>query len=152
MKSEKTGPLSRGIRNNNPLNIRVGNKWLGEVMVKTDKDFEQFTDVKYGIRAAILILWRYVNKHRLRTVYDIIKRWAPPEENSTWNYQTAVNQLISKKLGYRYWGDVSWDKGCIYLLLWAMCKIESYYELEWAMFEEAWDLAAQTNPRVNAGL
>ena len=152
MKSEKTGPLSRGIRNNNPLNIRVGNKWLGEVMVKTDKDFEQFTDVKYGIRAAILILYRYVYKSGLHTIRDILHRWAPPVENNTKAYEQAVRKFIGKLMepdkDVIYWGDIEWSRGDIYYLLYGMCKVESNYTLKWDTFAEAWDLAEKTNPKI----
>ena len=40
--------IPRGIRNNNPLNIRVGNNWKGEVSQPTDHTFEQFTEMKWG--------------------------------------------------------------------------------------------------------
>mgnify|MGYP007032335315 CR=1 FL=1 len=39
-------PLPRGIRNNNPLNIRIGNVWLGEVQSPDDPEFEQFVSMK----------------------------------------------------------------------------------------------------------
>ena len=34
--------LPRGIRNNNPLNIRKGCNWKGERHPQTDKAFEEF--------------------------------------------------------------------------------------------------------------
>ena len=47
----------RGIRNNNPLNIRrsPGQTWQGECPVQTDKAFVQFRSMKWGIRAAFII-------------------------------------------------------------------------------------------------
>ena len=45
--------LSRGLRNNNPLNIRhSADKWEGTRIVQTDKSFVQFTSMAYGYRAA----------------------------------------------------------------------------------------------------
>ena len=44
----------RGIRNNNPLNIRInGTKWEGLCPVQTDKSFFQFRTMAHGYRAAI---------------------------------------------------------------------------------------------------
>ncbi|HAS8492972.1 TPA: structural protein, partial [Vibrio vulnificus] len=41
----------RGIRNNNPLNIRKGNDWQGESILNTDSEFEVFKHHKFGFRA-----------------------------------------------------------------------------------------------------
>ena len=47
--------LPRGIRNNNPLNIRLNpeNRWQGRVSPKHNSDgaFEQFQDPIMGLRA-----------------------------------------------------------------------------------------------------
>lgn len=83
----------RGIRNNNPLNIRVGNSWLGEVEHPTDKDFEQFKEMRYGIRAGFILLKRYIKRYHLTTITDIISRWAPPIENKTAAYIANVSKL-----------------------------------------------------------
>ena len=52
--------IPRGIRNNNPLNLRVGNNWKGEVSQPTDHTFEQFTEMKWGVRAAFIVLRNYI--------------------------------------------------------------------------------------------
>ena len=72
---------SRGIRNCNPLNIRIGNDWVGERQENTDGVFEQFTDMRFGIRAAFIILRNYITKYRIKTIQGIIQRWAPEVEN-----------------------------------------------------------------------
>lgn len=82
----------RGIRNNNPLNIRIGNTWLGEVPNPTDSDFEQFVHVKYGLRAGFCILRRYIRRYKRNTVRKIVTAWAPSTENNTERYI----QLVSK--------------------------------------------------------
>mgnify|MGYP003533551919 FL=1 len=47
---------SRGIRNNNPLNIRLSaDKWQGMREEQTDKAFVQFKSMAYGYRAAWII-------------------------------------------------------------------------------------------------
>lgn len=80
----------RGIRNNNPLNIRIGNTWLGEVPKPTDSDFEQFVSVEYGLRAAFMILRRYIRRYGRNTPARIIRAWAPSTENNTRRYIDAV--------------------------------------------------------------
>ncbi|HCM8924045.1 TPA: structural protein [Salmonella enterica subsp. enterica serovar Paratyphi B] len=82
----------RGIRNNNPGNIRWGDDWKGLVpkSQRTDKDFCQFTTPEYGIRAMIVILRNYQRKHGLNTISGIINRWAPTNENNTQAYINSV--------------------------------------------------------------
>lgn len=79
----------RGIRNNNPLNIRFnsGNTWLGKVYEdeKKDKEFEEFQAMKYGYRAAAFLIHRYIEGGK-DTVEAIINKWAPPSENQTGKY------------------------------------------------------------------
>ena len=89
-----TSNVSRGIRNNNPGNIRWGDEWQGLVpkAQRTDKSFCQFVKPEYGIRAMIIILRNYQRKHGLNTVTGIIKRWAPPNENNTQAYINSVVQ------------------------------------------------------------
>lgn len=80
----------RGIRNNNPLNIRIGNTWLGEVPNPTDSDFEQFVHLKYGLRAGFCILRRYIRRYKRNTVRKIVTAWAPSTENNTERYIQLV--------------------------------------------------------------
>ena len=80
----------RGIRNNNPLNIRKGCKWKGLRPTQTDKEFCQFTWMVYGIRAGFITLRTYICKHKCNTIEKIISRWAPRKENDTAAYIRAV--------------------------------------------------------------
>ena len=82
--------LPRGIRNNNPLNIRIGNNWQGEVSKPTDKQFEQFVSMEYGVRAAFIIIRNYIKRYKLNTIEKICSRWAPSSENNTSNYIKTV--------------------------------------------------------------
>lgn len=86
-------PIPRGIRNNNPLNIRIGNVWLGEVKESTDNEFEQFVSMFYGLRAGFILLRRYINRYHLTTIPLIISRWAPQSENHTVAYVDTVCRL-----------------------------------------------------------
>lgn len=83
---------ARGIRNNNPGNIRWGDEWKGLVPEnqRTDKSFCQFKSAEYGIRAMIIILRNYQRKHGLSTISGIINRWAPTNENDTQSYINSV--------------------------------------------------------------
>lgn len=82
----------RGIRNQNPGNVRWGDPWQGLVPEKqrTDPAFCQFVSAAYGIRALARTLITYQDKYNLRTIRQIIGRWAPPNENNTNAYVRAV--------------------------------------------------------------
>lgn len=81
----------RGIRNNNPGNIRQGStRWDGESEVDLDPEFEEFETPEMGIRAMARILTNYQTRHGLSTLRQIIERWAPPAENNTGAYVGAV--------------------------------------------------------------
>ncbi len=87
--------LPRGIRNNNPLNIRRSkDQWQGLRAQQTDSQFCQFETLVYGWRAAFVLLTRtYYHKYRLYTIRMIINKWAPPNENLTATYIQNVSRL-----------------------------------------------------------
>ena len=87
--------LPRGIRNNNPLNIRRSkNQWQGMRREQTDPAFCQFETLDWGWRAAFKLLTRtYYHQYRLYTIRTIISRWAPPNENNTRVYIENVSRL-----------------------------------------------------------
>jgi hypothetical protein len=84
------GMKPRGVRNNNPGNIRLGAKWLGLSKKQTDREFCQFDSPVYGLRALMKLISNYQKKYHLDTVREIISRWAPPNENDTNSYIKAV--------------------------------------------------------------
>lgn len=90
------GPFAmtpRGIRNNNPGNIRHGpSRWLGMREVQTDAEFVQFTSPEWGIRAMGIILRNYRELHDLHTMAAMLRRWAPPSENDTEAYIASVSR------------------------------------------------------------
>jgi hypothetical protein len=88
---------ARSLRNNNPLNIRrTADVWLGQSDKQKDQQFVQFTEMKYGWRAAFMLLTRtYYHKYRLYTIRKIIERWAPPGENNTGTYIDRVANLMN---------------------------------------------------------
>lgn len=82
----------RGIRNYNPGNIRhvQGTRWQGMSANQNDTAFVQFTGPQWGIRALARTLITYQDKHGLRTIRQVIGRWAPPNENNTEAYIRQV--------------------------------------------------------------
>lgn len=83
--------LPRGLRNNNPGNIRISkDKWKGLRAEQTDGTFFQFIAPMWGYRALIRTLYNYHRLHGCRTIADYIKRWAPANENHTSGYISAV--------------------------------------------------------------
>ena len=87
---------ARGIRNNNPLNIRrSADKWQGLKAQQEDREFFQFSEMKYGWRAAFRLLCHtYYGKYKLKTIRALITRWAPPKENNTEAYIRRVTDRI----------------------------------------------------------
>ena len=79
----------RGLRNNNPLNIRHNaDVFKGEIK-GNDKSFKTFSTMAYGYRAAFVTLATYLTRD-LNTIEKIISRWAPPSENNTQSYIATV--------------------------------------------------------------
>lgn len=103
--------MKRGTRNNNPGNIKYSSlNWRGKVPKSANTDarnrdgnptFEQFQSMEYGIRALYRLLVTYVNKYGLRSVSEIIDRYAPPGENSETarqNYKSFVTSESGTEL------------------------------------------------------
>lgn len=89
------------MRNNNPLNIRYVkcNEWKGRVpeAEKKDKQFEEFTDILFGLRAAFKLLRTYIEKYQCDTVAKIISKWAPFNENRT----DVYIDVVCKRTGFK---------------------------------------------------
>ena len=83
--------MSRGLRNCNPGNIRQSKgRYKGEVRPSRDPAFKQFESLAWGYRAIFVLLDTYRTRHGLRTIAQMITRWAPPSENRTDAYIRAV--------------------------------------------------------------
>lgn len=84
---------ARGLKNNNPGNIRINNiRYEGEIVPSTDKEFKQFHSMGHGYRAIFMLLYTYQKKYGLSTIEQFICRYAPPIENDTNNYIKNVVQ------------------------------------------------------------
>lgn len=135
--------LPRGIRNNNPLNIRKSPEhWIGKLH-GADPDFELFSSMLYGIRAAFVCVRTYIKRFRslciTPTVSQIIARWAPSSENNTRAYITAVcrhsDGILTPNSEIRFE-----DKETVVLLLWSMSFVENGVDLPFVDFEEAYEM------------
>ena len=123
----------RGIRNNNPLNIRRNprNRWRGLRKEQTDKSFCQFTEMKWGLRAAIRLMENYIRRGA-QTPRQIISRWAPPSENNTSGYITQACQRagLDPDFPVLFWADLR-------KLIKAMSWIESRFQPADELLDEA---------------
>lgn len=138
MQTRKQKILPRGLRNNNPLNIRIGNTWLGEREHPTDNEFEEFVSLAYGIRAAFIILRRYIRRYRLDTVRLIVDRWAPKTENETEKYI----QFVCKDTGLMPDTALKYDdKETMCKLVEAMAFVECGQRIEVSEIVKGYSLA-----------
>jgi len=84
--------MSRGLRNNNPCNIRLaGDRFQGEKAASRDAEFKEFYSIDYGYRAVFVMLATYMAKG-YNTIEKIINRWAPSNENDTKAYIRTVER------------------------------------------------------------
>ena len=149
--------MKRGLRNNNPLNIRhSADKWQGARINQTDKSFVQFESMAYGYRAAWKVLDTYclTFKKELKayTVRNIIERWAPPNENDTEAYIRTLtmltglggNESIPRPKRYKRFAELERTA----LLLAGMTCIEcgiGMHEVDRDAIWEGYDLAFDNN-------
>lgn len=131
----------RGLRNNNPGNIRNSQRtdWLGEVdeASKNDKSFEEFETIAYGYRALIKLLQNYRKLHGCQTMADFIKRWAPETENNTSAYIKRV--CTEMQVPTTYVPDVN-DKTTMCAFAAAISQVENGVLAVMADVESGWDL------------
>ena len=135
--------LPRGIRNNNPLNIRLSwrNKWKGQIPPspsptgegRGEAAFCQFESLEWGIRAAFCLLRTYKKKYNLNCIADIIMRWAPPNENQTAQYIRNVCRWTGIG-GMQRLTEADWP-----ILIQAMARQETGVELSNPLIERAFE-------------
>lgn len=129
--------IPRGIRNNNPLNIRRGTNWIGLSKHQTDPAFCQFDSITYGLRAGLIIIRTYMQRYSLNTIHGIVSRWAPPSENDTDAYVKSVASMMKMHALQKF--DFG-DRGRIVALVSAMCKVETGITIDQKLIESAYDL------------
>lgn len=87
--------LPRGLENNNPGNLVLTSiNWQGKIpnAQNTDGHFEQFTQLRWGLRAMIRDIMNDISEGT-NTLRSLINEYAPPHENDTENYINFVSNL-----------------------------------------------------------
>lgn len=131
--------MTRGIRNNNPGNIvKSGTAWAGKVPheLNEDRRFEKFETMHHGVLAVIRLLWTYYSKRGLRSVHDIMARYAPSHENDTSGYV----RWVSRQVGIHPKATLSWTEKRVKPLVTAILRKESGYKLTDEDWSKAWAL------------
>lgn len=79
----------RGLRNNNPGNLRKTDvQWEGKA-TGADPEFESFSSPEAGIRA-LAVNAQHIQNDGAQTPMDVISKWAPASENDTGAYAKSV--------------------------------------------------------------
>ena len=134
--------VPRGIRNNNPLNIRKGNNWKGERHPQTDPAFEEFETMVMGIRAGFKLLRNYITGYNgkvkpINTIHKIVHRWAPMTENATGRYI----DFVSKDAGIAPHAVIRYeDRKSMVAIVDAMIFVECGQRVSRDVIQSAYDL------------
>lgn len=138
MKKGRTEMETRGVRNCNPCNIRPGSAWVGMRPVQSDKGFVQFTEMKWGVRAAFKLLRNYSMLYGANSIDKIVKRWAPASDGN--NVEAYINHMTSHTGLGRFEMLLPYERNKYKKIVKAMAIIESKYEIPNSMLDEAWRL------------
>lgn len=129
--------MSRGLRNNNPGNIRRSSaRYKGEVRPSRDEEFKEFETVVYGYRAMFVLLDTYRKRYGLNTLRTMLMRYAPPTEN----YTTSYIDFVSRRTGIG--ADTPLDtrhRRDMVPIVAAMSEIENGIAANWEDVEAGWE-------------
>lgn len=152
---------TRGIRNNNPANIKRGSQWKGLSPVQSDKVFCQFVSMEYGVRALVCLLRTYFYKYKLKSIKSIISRFCP--DNTAKSYidflvvfmrrhmknMAEMDGVTPSQKSILYTASDSFDENtdmclfftrrtpsvyCFFLIV-GICWVESRYSLDNVVYE-----------------
>lgn len=144
--------MTRGERNNNPLNIRKarGTRWMGQATEQHDREYVQFENMLMGFRAAFRILRTYIKLYHLNTIRGIVYRWAPPEDD---NLTSEYIKMVCDFTGmYRCEILCFENREQMVKLVVAMARVESdIRNPDLDMVGEAYELAKATKMPVYNG-
>ena len=126
----------RGLRNNNPLNIRHNvDSFMGELR-GDDQSFKTFASMAYGYRAAFVTLATY-HSRGWDTIEKIVSHWAPQSENNTERYIASV----VKRSGIPRGCKLTLADGADYILIVAaMSAVENGRNADMSAVEEGFSL------------
>ena len=126
--------LPRGMRNNNPGNLKFFNiGWQGET--GSDGTFSIFSLYKYGIRAMLLDLIGDYRKDGKRTLRQLVNEFAPNSENLTSSYISFVAQRTGINADEQFLDSyANWKK-----IVTAMARFENGREaVTPGQFDQVW--------------
>ncbi len=132
----------RGLRNCNPLNIRIStDKFLGEIQPSKDKQFKQFKSNAYGYRAGFRILLTYITRYRINTLRGMLHRFAPMSENATEKYIETVSKraAVDPEEQIR-----TIDKEALIRIVAAMSYVENGVEADMSEVIDGWLLVNES--------
>lgn len=115
----------RGIRNNNPGNIKISSSaWRGKVPLhlNTDGVFEQFEGWVWGVRAMWKLISNYIEQGN-NTIRKVISKYAPASENATGQYIAYVSNYS------RVGADENLSGRDLYPVIDAMARLENGTQL-----------------------
>lgn len=119
--------VSRGIRNNNPFNIKKSlNSWKGKLKFSADETFEQFQTMDYGLRAGFQLLRGYIARG-FDTTEKIINRFAPTSENNVARY---IN-FVCEDSPLAPYTQISVNSLTFFWLCQKILRYESHFELSY---------------------
>lgn len=130
--------MSRGIENCNPGNIRRSRvRYLGELHPSQDTHFKQFESMAWGYRAMFVLLDSYRKHYGLKSLGEMLTRYAPPTENHTTLYIESVCDMTGIK------ADTELDthsKRVMIPIVAAMSRIENGRIANLQEVEQGWQL------------
>ena len=130
--------MSRGLRNNNLGNIRLGSfRYKGEKAESSDTAFRQFESIEWGYRAMFVLLHTYAKKHGCCTLRQMINRYAPPMENHTDNYIRRVAHTTHLSSDEKI---STTDAATMTAVVAAMSEVENGVKADMAEVWRGWEL------------
>lgn len=130
--------LPRGLRNNNPGNIRRSAvRYKGECAEGDGDGFRRFESMAYGYRAMFVLLHTYALRYGSHTIEAMISRYAPPLENDT----QAYIRRVSRSAGVDARAAVDTTDGIVMpRIVGAMSAVENGIPADEADVRAGWEL------------
>lgn len=117
--------IPRGIRNNNPGNLKITNiPWQGKINVSQNDDgtFEQFEKYWYGIRAMLKDLINDITQDGDNTLVKLITSYAPSSDN---NPTTGYIAFVENYTGIDRNAIITPDYNTMAQIAWAIIRFEN---------------------------
>ena len=137
--------MARGYRNCNPGNIihsRV--RYKGEIVPSADPKFKQFESMAWGFRAMFVLLDTYRVRYGLKTLQQMIERYAPPSENATTGYVGYITRRT--RIADLSTVDTHSEKQMIPLVT-AMAAMENGSDPDAEDVRKGWELFINSTPK-----